>query len=147
MIAIAIGPQNTLRLSGIMARMAAAAVSTTGRARRTLASTTAVQRAAPAAMSWSIWSTRITALRMIMPPSAITPSSATKPKGAWKASRAGTTPIRPSGAVRKTMPTRRKLCSCTISTPSVTRNISGKTAKSARLDLSLSSLAPPISRR
>ena len=36
----------------------------------------------PSATSWSIWSTRMTALRMIMPAKAISPSSATKPKGA-----------------------------------------------------------------
>ena len=39
----AIGPQNTLRASGIMASMAANAVRTTGRARRTVLSTIAFQ--------------------------------------------------------------------------------------------------------
>ncbi len=38
MMVMAIGPQNTLPASGIMPRMAASAVSTTGRARRTVAS-------------------------------------------------------------------------------------------------------------
>src|SRR5207244_8699994 len=58
MIEIAIGPQKTLRVSGIIASTAAAAVSTTGRKRRTVASTMAVQGATPREMSWSIWSTR-----------------------------------------------------------------------------------------
>ncbi len=49
---------------------------------------------------------------MIIPPSAITPRSATNPKGELKASSAGTTPIKPSGAVKKTIVTREKLCSC-----------------------------------
>ena len=38
MMVIAIGPQKMLRASGIMPRIAASAVSTTGRARRTVAS-------------------------------------------------------------------------------------------------------------
>src|SRR4029453_16019643 len=59
MIEMAIGPQNTLRVSGIIASTAAAAVSTTGRERRTVASTMAVHGAMPRAMSWSIWSTRM----------------------------------------------------------------------------------------
>ena len=41
MIEMAIGPQKTLRVSGIIASTAAAAVSTTGRERRTVASTIA----------------------------------------------------------------------------------------------------------
>src|SRR5438876_9034362 len=65
MIDMAIGPQKTLRVSGIMASTAAAAVSTTGRERRTVASTIALQGAAPRATSWSIWSTRMIELRMI----------------------------------------------------------------------------------
>src|SRR5207244_8762344 len=54
MIEIAIGPQKTLCVSGIMASTAAAAVSTTGRERRTVASTMAVHGAMPREMSWSI---------------------------------------------------------------------------------------------
>ena len=46
---------------------AAAAVSTIGRKRRTVASMIASHGVWPAAMSWSIWSTRITELRMMMP--------------------------------------------------------------------------------
>jgi hypothetical protein len=44
MMVIAIGPQKMLRASGIMPRMAASAVSTTGRARRTVASIMARSR-------------------------------------------------------------------------------------------------------
>ena len=51
MIEMAIGPQNTLRVSGIIASTAAAAVSTTGRDRRTVASTIAAHGAMPRAMS------------------------------------------------------------------------------------------------
>ena len=40
------------------------------------------------AMSWSIWSTRITELRMMIPDSAIVPSIATKPNGLPNASSA-----------------------------------------------------------
>ena len=54
MMVIAIGPQNRLPASGIMPSMAASAVSTTGRARRTVASMMARCRPWPAAMSWSI---------------------------------------------------------------------------------------------
>ena len=81
MIATAIGPKNTLRDSGIIASTAASAVSTIGRKRRTVASMIACQRSSPAAMSCSIWSTRITELRMIIPDSAMVPSIATKPNG------------------------------------------------------------------
>src|SRR5262249_32534286 len=51
----------------IMARMAANAVRITGRARLTVASTIASPRVNPCFTSDSIWSTRITALRMVMP--------------------------------------------------------------------------------
>lgn len=54
MIVIAIGPQNAERDRGIMARMAASAVSTTGRARRTVASTIASRRVRPEVTSLSI---------------------------------------------------------------------------------------------
>jgi hypothetical protein len=67
MIATAIGPQKTLRVSGIIARIAAAAVSMIGRKRRTVDPTIASQAGLPAFSSCSIWSTRITELRMIIP--------------------------------------------------------------------------------
>jgi len=54
---IAIGPQKADRDSGIIARMAARAVNTTGRARRTVASTIASRRLIPRRTSDSIWST------------------------------------------------------------------------------------------
>ena len=54
MMAAAIGPQNTLRESGIIASTAAAAVRMIGRKRRTAASTMAVQVGTPAATSCSI---------------------------------------------------------------------------------------------
>ena len=54
MIAIAMGPQKTLRVSGIIARIADAAVSTTGLERRTVASMTESQRLFPSPMSCSI---------------------------------------------------------------------------------------------
>ena len=119
MMVIAIGPQNRLRASGIMPRMAASAVSTTGRARRTVASMMARWRAWPAAMSWSIWSTRMTVLRMIMPASAIMPSSATKPNGRLEMSNAPVAPMMPSGAVANTSASREKLCSWIIRIASI----------------------------
>ncbi|MNC81482.1 hypothetical protein D3C75_1346280 [compost metagenome] len=54
MIATAIGPKNTLRDNGIIARTAASAVNTIGRNRRTVASMIACQGFNPAAMSCSI---------------------------------------------------------------------------------------------
>jgi hypothetical protein len=54
MMATAIGPQKTLRESGIMAKTAAAAVNTMGRKRLTADSTIASQAGTPAALSCSI---------------------------------------------------------------------------------------------
>ena len=51
---MAIGPQNTERDSGIMARMAAIAVSTSGRERRTVYLMIASHRERPVATSASI---------------------------------------------------------------------------------------------
>jgi len=50
-MATAIGPKNTLRVNGIMARIAAAAVSTIGLKRLIVDSTIASQSASPAALS------------------------------------------------------------------------------------------------
>ena len=80
-MAKAIGPQNTSRAIGIMPRLAAAAVSRIGRMRCMVASTTASHGASPSARKASIWVTRITVLRMMMPISASTPRMATKPSG------------------------------------------------------------------
>ena len=63
MMATAMGPQNTLRDSGIMASTAAAAVNTMGRSLCTAASTIASQADTPRARPLSIWSIRITELR------------------------------------------------------------------------------------
>ncbi len=51
---MAIGPQKADRDSGIIARIAASAVRTTGRARRTVASTIASRRVRPCSTSVSI---------------------------------------------------------------------------------------------
>src|SRR3954469_3596904 len=147
MMVIAIGPQNAERDSGIMARIAASAVSTTGRARRTVASTIASLRVRPAATSVSIWSTRITALRMIMPASAIRPNSATKPNGWLATLSASEAPMMPSGAVRNTSSNREKLCSCIINSVSMTMTIRGNSTKIEALPLADSSNAPPASMR
>ena len=147
MMATAIGPQNTLRDSGIIASTAAAAVSTIGRKRRTAASTMAFQVGTPRSRSCSIWSMRITELRMIMPISAITPSSATKPNGRFSSSSAAATPGRPSGPVRNTSIAREKLCSCSISKVKMMNSITGTPAAIEPWPLLLSSTAPAISMR
>ena len=146
MIATAIGPQNTLRDSGIIASTAAAAVSTIGRKRRTAASTIAFQAATPRARSCSIWSIRITELRMIMPISAITPSSATKPNGRFEQQQRRRPRRRCRAApVRNTSTERLKLCSCSISSVNMMNSISGTPAAIEPWPLLLSSTAPAIS--
>ena len=147
MIATAIGPKNALRDSGIIASTAASAVSTIGRKRRTVASTIACQRSWPAAMSWSIWSTRITELRMIMPDSAIVPSIATKPNGTRNTSRNSVTPISPSGAVSSTSTMREKLRSWIISSVITTSRNSGTPAATDSAPRAESSTVPPVSSR
>ena len=147
MMAIAIGPQNTEKASGTRARMAAAAVSRIGRARRTVASTIAAAGGLPALMSCSIWSTSMTLLRMMIPASAINPSVATKPNGAPLSSSEAGTPIRPSGAVSSTIATRPNDCSCTMSSASVTSTISGMTLLMLAAPFALSSMAPAVSIR
>ena len=143
MMATAIGPKKALRESGIMARMAAAAVRMIGRKRRTVEPTMACQLGMPAFSSWSIWSIRITELRMIMPDSAIVPSMATKPKGLPKSNKAIVTPMIPSGAVSTTITVREKFCNCSISTVSTTRKNSGTPAATEAPPLALSSTDPP----
>ena len=130
-----------------MASTAASAVSTIGRKRRTVASTTACAGGCPEAMSCSIWSTRITELRMIMPLSAMVPSMATKPNGTLNTSRKATTPISPSGAVISTMTARGKLRSCSISRVITTRRNSGTPAATDREPRLESSTVPPVSSR
>jgi hypothetical protein len=143
MIAHAIGPQKVERVSGIIARIAAAAVSTIGRKRRTVDSTIASHIGSPRSRSWSICTTRITELRMIMPKSAITPSIATKPKGMRNPARINATPIMPSGAVASTSAIFFMSCSCSMSSTSTTRSIAGNTAAIEACEVALDSDAPP----
>ena len=77
---------------GIMPRIAAAAVSMIGRNLWVVASITAFQGSTPCARSCSIWWTRITELRMIMPASAMMPSVAMKPIGVFVVSSAAGDP-------------------------------------------------------
>ncbi len=147
MIATAIGPKNTERDSGIIASTAASAVSTIGRKRRTVASMIASHAGLPCAMSCSIWSTRITELRMIMPNSAIVPSIATNPNGTRSNSRNRLTPISPSGAVSHTSSTREKLRNCTISRVVTTSTNSGMPAFTEFCPRAESSTVPPSCNR
>ena len=84
---------------------------------------------------------------MIMPISAITPSSATKPKGRFSSSSAAATPAMPSGAVRKTSTERLKLCSCSINKVNMMKSMSGAPAAIDPCPLLLSSTAPATSIR
>ena len=86
-------------------------------------------------------------LRMIMPASAMRPSSATKPNGRLETSKAAVAPISPSGAVTNTRASLEKLCSWTISSASIATAMTGNTATSAPFALTLSSIAPPVSMR
>jgi len=81
---------------------AAAAVSMIGRMRCSVASTTASQTGRPSSFSCSIFTIKITELRIKMPIKASTPRIATKPRGAPLGSRAMTTPIKASGATANT---------------------------------------------
>ncbi|MNT70593.1 hypothetical protein D3C72_2089990 [compost metagenome] len=102
----------------------------------------AVHCGTPALMSCSIWSTRITELRMIMPSSAVMPSCATNPIGARSSNSVAAAPIRPSGPVRNTMVAREKLCSCSISSVKMMKMHSGNCAAMEAPALPLSSSAP-----
>ena len=84
---------------------------------------------------------------MIMPASAINPSRATKPKGRLAMRSAPVAPISPSGAVTNTNASREKLCSWIIRNASITIAMTGNTAASALLALTLSSIDPPVSMR
>ena len=84
---------------------------------------------------------------MIMPASAIWPSSATNPNGAPNRLSASDAPMMPSGAVISTMASREKLCSCIIRMVSVATSMIGNIAKIEPLPFSLSSIAPPVSMR
>ena len=145
MIETAMGPHSTSRDSGIMARMAAAAVRVMGRKRRTVASRTASHGVCPSSMSCRIWSTRMTVLRMMMPASAMVPSMATKPKGRPETSSAATTPTMPSGAVSITISTSEKRRSCSISSVRISPTISGMPLMMEACALTFSSSGPPAS--
>ena len=84
---------------------------------------------------------------MIMPASAIRPSSATKPNGWLATFSPSEAPMMPSGAVRNTRISREKLCSWIISSVSITSTISGNSTKIEALPLADSSNAPPGSIR
>ena len=84
---------------------------------------------------------------MIMPASAINPSSATKPNGWLATFSPNDAPMMPSGAVRNTSSSREKLCSWIISRVSITMTINGNRTKIDVLPLAASSNAPPASIR
>ena len=84
---------------------------------------------------------------MIMPASAINPSSATKPNGRLETSSAPVAPISPSGAVANTKASREKLCSWIIRIASIAIAMTGNTATNAPFALTLSSIDPPVSMR
>ena len=145
MIATAIGPQKLEPDSGIIARIAAAAVNRIGRMRRTVASITAVHGGCPASMSCSIWSTRMIELRMIIPNSAMKPSIATKPNGTLPTKRNNVTPMMASGAVSSTSRVLLMLCRWSMSSVITVISMIGTTALTEPWPRALSSIAPPMS--
>ena len=110
-MAMAMGPQNVLGMSGAMPKIAAAAVNMIGRKRSTAELMMASQGACPSAMCFSIWSIRMTEFRMIIPPNAKMPSSATKPMGLKVAYIRTVTPMMPRGAVSSVNSIRDTRCS------------------------------------
>ena len=84
---------------------------------------------------------------MIIPISAIRPSSATKPNGLSATLSPSEAPTMPSGAVRNTRISREMLCNWIINSVSMTKIISGKSTKIDALPFCDSSMAPPISSR
>src|SRR5450830_100453 len=141
-IATAIGPQKTERDKGIIASTAAAAVNMIGRNRHTADSMTAVQGSTPASISCSIWSIKITELRMIITKSAITPNGATKPNGRCKMSNAIAAPATPKGPVKNTSNAREKLCSCNIRSVKIMKTTNGTFAAIESCAFPLSAAAP-----
>ncbi|MNJ73308.1 hypothetical protein D3C77_700890 [compost metagenome] len=89
-------------------------------------------------------SIRITALRTIIPTSAITPSCATNPIGVPVGNIAMTTPIKPNGAIASARNIREKLRNCTINSTHITNAVIGRTAASDALPFAASSTAPPV---
>jgi hypothetical protein len=144
MIAQAIGPQNVERVSGIIARMAASAVSMIGRRRWTAASRTASRMERPWPDSASICAIRITELRSTMPNSASEPSIATKPNGMRNSAMISATPISASGPVASTTSIRLTFWSCSISRTTITIIAAGTAAMVARWLMLLCSCEPPF---
>ncbi|MNC25947.1 hypothetical protein D3C75_740570 [compost metagenome] len=129
------------------ARIAASAVRITGRARCTVASTTARNGSRPACSLWRICPIRISVLRIRMPDRAISPTSALMPNGCWNRISVGTTPISPSGLVRKTMTIAEIERTCRMMMISVAASMIGNSGSMALLALPDSSMAPASSMR
>ncbi|MNG06826.1 hypothetical protein D3C84_900950 [compost metagenome] len=127
-----------------MPMLAAAAVNRIGRRRCSVASTTASQGDEPCATKASIWVTRITELRMMMPISARMPRIATKPIGVPVGTSASTTPIRPSGATLATRNIFCTLCNWIIRKVAIRNTINGTTWLIGPWALALSSTVPPV---
>ncbi len=98
-------------------------------------------------MSCSIWSTRITLLRMMMPASAITPRMATKPNAAWNMSSAAAAPMMPSGPVASTIMVLPKCCSWIMSSTRIDHQHDGIFSLMEVWLLAASSTAPCSSMR
>jgi len=107
----------------------------------------ASRRVRPCETSVSIWSTRITALRMIIPASAINPSSATKPNGWLATFSPSEAPIMPQRRCEKHQDQPREVLQRIINSVSMTITINGNRTKIDALPLADSSIAPPISIR
>ena len=86
-------------------------------------------------------------MRWIIPISAITPSSATKPNGRFNSSNAAATPAMPSGPVMNTSSARLKLCSCSISNVNTRNSMIGTPTTIDDEPLLLCSTAPATSIR
>ena len=84
---------------------------------------------------------------MIMPASAITPSSETKPKGWLNTSRNSDTPIRPSGAVSSDQRELGEALQLQHQEQIIRKAITGIILKIEPWLLALSSLSPPTSMR
>ena len=141
-MATAIGPQNILETKGIIAKIAAAAVSKIGRKRVIVALMMESHKLSPAARCWSIWSIRITELRIMIPDRANMPSCTTKPIGLPVKKRPMATPMIPSGAVNNVNIILGMFCSCSIKRIIMVIIIAGMGAKSNWVALMLSSVEP-----
>ena len=84
---------------------------------------------------------------MRMPDSAISPTSALMPNGCWNRISVGTTPISPSGLVRKTMIIAAIERTCRMMMINVTASMIGNSGSMALLALPDSSMEPACSMR